>query len=359
MKTTIKKSLASALAVLMTTSALLTAATAARADDIVRLDAAIIDNGTPPNTNATLFADFRTGQLSQHFYPANGWTNGFPFDCVWRADNVFIADNAMNLRIDTDSSSEHTYSAGEYRSVEYYHYGYYEVSMKPIKNIGVVSSFFTYTGPYDNDPWDEIDIEFVGKDTTRVQFNYYTDGKGGNEFMYELGFDASESFNTYGFDWQPDKITWYVNGVEVHSATENLPVTPGKIMMNVWPGTGVDGWLGRYDGTTPLTAEYQWLTYNKDGPPVPDRVDCDNCDKCKPEVAPNAGKLGYVLGNATVGTSDALEILKYIVKLPTPINTCNNAKKAATIMGSSITTADALEILKHIVKLPNKIDGNA
>ena len=91
----------------------------------------------------------------------------------------------------------------------------------------------------------------------------------------------------------------------------------------------------------------------------PDRVDCDNCDKCKPEVAPNAGKLGHVLGNATVGTSDALEILKYIVKLPTPINTCNNAKKAATIMGSSITTADALEILKHIVKLPNKIDGTA
>ena len=28
-------------------------------------------------------------------------------------------------------------------------------------------------------------------------------------------------------------------------------------MMNVWPGTGVDGWLNAFDGTVPLTAEYK------------------------------------------------------------------------------------------------------
>ena len=82
-----------------------------------------------------------------------------------------------------------------------------------------------------------------------------------------------------------------------------------------------------------------------------------NCDKCA--TAPNAGKLGHVLGNDTVGTSDALEILKYIVKLPGAISSCESSRKAATIMGDNITTADALEILKHIVKLPNKIDGTA
>ena len=91
----------------------------------------------------------------------------------------------------------------------------------------------------------------------------------------------------------------------------------------------------------------------------PDRIDCADCDKCKPEVAPNAGKTGYVLGNAVVSTADALEILKYIVRLPGAISECENAKKAATIMGNPIGTADALEILKHIVKLPNKIDGTA
>lgn len=136
--------------------------------------------------------------------------------------------------------------------------------MKPIKNDGVVSSFFTYTGPSDNNPWDEIDIEFLGKDTTKVQFNYYTDGKGGHEHLYDLGFDASEEFHTYGFMWQTDSIVWYVDGEAVYSATENIPQTPSKIMLNAWPGTGVDGWLNAFDGTVPLYASYHFIDFRKE-----------------------------------------------------------------------------------------------
>ena len=125
----------------------------------------------------------------------------------------------------------------------------------------MVSSFFTYTGPSDNNPWDEIDIEFLGKDTTKVQFNYFTNGKGGHEHIYDLGFDAAEEFHTYGFYWQADAITWYVDGEAVYTAEKNLPVTPSKIMANTWPGTGVDGWLNAYDGTTPITAEYRYIDF--------------------------------------------------------------------------------------------------
>ena len=101
--------------------------------------------------------------------------------------------------------------------------------MKPSANGGTASTFFVCTGPYDtkyvldengdyvldengqrltqNNPHDEIDIEFLGKDTTKVQFNFFVDGKGGNEYMYDLGFDASEEFHTYGFRWEVDAIT--------------------------------------------------------------------------------------------------------------------------------------------------------
>ena len=154
-------------------------------------------------------------------------------------------------------------TAAEYRTNDFYGYGLYEVSMKAIKNPGVVSSFFTYTGPSDDNPWDEIDIEFLGKDTTQVQFNYYTNGQGGHEYLYDLGFDASEEFHEYGFEWKEDSITWYVDGEPVYTATENLPVTESKIMMNAWNGKGVDGWLDKYDGTTPLTAEYKWARFTK------------------------------------------------------------------------------------------------
>ncbi len=44
-------------------------------------------------------------------------------------------------------------------------------------------------------------------------------------------------------------------------AQNDLGFIQGKIMMNVWPGIGVDDWLNAFDGTTPLTAKYQWATY--------------------------------------------------------------------------------------------------
>ncbi|MGN0592276.1 MAG: glycoside hydrolase family 9 protein [Ruminococcus sp.] len=220
----------------------------------------MIDYGTPMNENATVIADFRKGETPV-FFASDGWTNGSCFDCGWYKRNTSFDGGVLNLTIDKDSTGKYNYSAGEYRTVDFYGYGYYETSMQAIKNDGVVSSFFTYTGPSDNNPWDEIDIEVLGKDTTKVQFNYYTNGVGNHEYMYDLGFDASEGFHTYGFDWQPDHITWYVDGKAVYTASSNIPSTPGKIMMNVWPGTGVDGWLNPFDGNTPLTARYQWVTY--------------------------------------------------------------------------------------------------
>lgn len=213
------------------------------------------------NANADMVADFRKGE-SQYFYASDGWSNESCFNCFWHKENATFDNGVLNLRIDTDNKTKYDYSAGEYRTVDFYGYGYYETSMKAIKNDGVVSSFFTYTGPSDNNPWDEIDIEILGKDTTKVQFNYYTNGEGKHEYMYDLGFDASEAFHRFGFEWEPDYIAWFVDGKEVYRATSNIPSTPGRIMMNVWPGTGVDDWLNPYNGKTPLTASYEWVTYD-------------------------------------------------------------------------------------------------
>lgn len=222
----------------------------------------IKDYGTAMNQNAFVIADFRKGETPV-FFASDGWTNGSCFDCGWYKQNTSFDGGVLNLTIDKDHSGKYNYSGAEYRTADTYHYGYYETSMQAIKNDGVVSSFFTYTGPSENNPWDEIDIEILGKDTTKVQFNYYTNGVGNHEYMYDLGFDASEGFHTYGFDWQPDHITWYVDGKEVYTAYNNIPSTAGRIMMNVWPGIGVDDWLKPFNGNTPLTARYQWVTYNK------------------------------------------------------------------------------------------------
>ncbi|MBR4021906.1 MAG: family 16 glycosylhydrolase, partial [Ruminococcus sp.] len=222
----------------------------------------ITDYGTPMSTSATMTADFRKG-ATPLFFASDGWENGDPFDCGWYEKNTSLANNMLSLTIDKDYTGKYNYSGAEYRTADHYHYGYYETSMQAIKNDGVVSSFFTYTGPSEDNPWDEIDIEILGKDTTKVQLNYYTNGVGNHEYMYDLGFDASEGFHTYGFDWQPDHITWYVDGKAVYTAYSNIPQTPGRIMMNAWPGRGVNEWLNAFNGKTPLTARYQWVTYTK------------------------------------------------------------------------------------------------
>lgn len=210
-----------------------------------------------------MYADFTNGQ-PKGFEAANGWTNGSMFNVTWRKANVTFENGNMQLIIDKDATPKDNipYSGGEFRSKDFYGYGKFEVSMKAAKNDGIVSSFFTYTGPSDNNPWDEIDIEILGKDTTKVQFNYFTSGRGNHEYMYDLGFDASEDFHTYGFEWYEDKIIWYVDGEAVHTAITNIPKTKGKIMMNAWCGTGVDSWLNAFDDSNlPIMAEYQWIKY--------------------------------------------------------------------------------------------------
>lgn len=209
---------------------------------------------------ATVFWEPLSYHNTSTWEKADGYSNGSMFNCTWRANNAtFTSDGKLRLALTSPSNNK--FDGAEYRTKFKAGYGKYEVSMKPAKNPGIVSSFFTYTGPTDGTPWDEIDIEFLGKDTTKVQFNYYTNGVGGHEKIINLGFDASQGYHTYAFDWQPGSITWYVDGVVKHKATSNIPTNPGKIMMNLWNGTGVDSWLGAYNGADPLYAYYDWVKY--------------------------------------------------------------------------------------------------
>lgn len=214
----------------------------------------------PSMPDAPVIADFTRGQ-SGDFHASHGWTNGGMFNCVWSGTSAVLADGLLSLTV---SKGDDKYYGAEYRTYgRGYTYGYYGACMKAAKCSGVVSSLFTYTGPSDGTRWDEIDIEFLGKDTTKVQFNYYVDGVGGHEYLYDLGFDASEEFHEYGFLWQRDRITWYVDGEAVYTVqSDNLPVTDSRIMMNAWNSIGMDDWTGPLDESSlPATAQYKWVRY--------------------------------------------------------------------------------------------------
>lgn len=194
---------------------------------------------------------------STQFRWADGYSNGGSFNCTWSKSAAEISNGVMSMSVLKSGAG---YIGAEYRSDARFSYGFYSVYMKAAKCSGVISSFFTYT----NKPvWDEIDIEFLGKDTSSIQFNYYTNGVGFHEFYLDLGYDASEGFHEYAFEWLPDSIVWYIDGIAVYRATENLPSHPMQLMMNVWNSRGTDAWSGALDASgLPATAEYAWFAYS-------------------------------------------------------------------------------------------------
>ena len=203
---------------------------------------------------------------------ANGYSNGSMFNTGWRADHVWHSGGVMGLNLNTtpcpSGCSGKPYASGEYRTTDVYSYGRYEVRMKAASGgAGTVSSFFTYTGPSDGKPWDEIDIEILGKNTWQMQTNYFTNGVGGHESVINLGFDAAAGYHNYAFEWwNGGTINWFVDGRLVkqeNGSRGKLPTNPGRIMMNLWPGTGVDSWLGKFTYSGQRTATYDWVKYTK------------------------------------------------------------------------------------------------
>lgn len=228
-----------------------------------------------PSTQIT-FADQLSNFNSDRFMRADGWKCGSPFDCGWRGDHVQLDGDLMTLKLDDTPTQGFPYASGEYRTKGFYGHGCYEVSFKPVAVSGVVSSFFTFAGPYDNGGngrHNEIDIEFLGYDTTRMQANFWTNDDAyanGHEVLLELGFDASRELHVYGFKWTGDGIEWWVDGVLLY-AVENSQTDPTpdeneslhKMFLNLWPVDATAfGWAGKfmYPGA-PLRSHYDWLRY--------------------------------------------------------------------------------------------------
>lgn len=210
--------------------------------------------------------------LDETWRLADGWSNGSFSATGWRKDHVTTNDGVLALKIDEqpcrtdpDSCSGKLTASGEVTSADFYGFGTVEASLQAAKGEGLVTSLFKFTGPWDGNPQDEIDMEILGKDTTKIQFNYFVNGEGGHEVTVDLGFDASEGFHTYGFRHTPNSIEWLVDGTIRHSVVDTpVPTYPGKIMMNLWaaqPGTSTATYFaGTYDPTQlPAPARYEYV----------------------------------------------------------------------------------------------------
>lgn len=199
------------------------------------------------------------------FYASTHDVKDSHYGCNWRAENVEPTPSGALLAIHNIKGASQPCTAAEMQTGGQYSYGRYEVIMRPARGSGTVSSFFTYTGSWFGDPHDEIDIEFLGKDTTKVHFNYFRKGQTGADEVFDLPFDAADADRLYAFEWTPEGITWFVEGVPYYTTPvgdAGLPVAPGRIYMNVWAGEPwIEAWTGSPTYRSGTGAHYSCVSY--------------------------------------------------------------------------------------------------
>jgi licheninase len=167
--------------------------------------------------------------------------------------NATLSSSRLALKL---SNVNGTLANGaEVDSVNQFSYGLFQVRMKPVAKSGTVSSFFTWrTGN-----WDEIDIEFLGKDTTKVQYNHFSNGVGGHEHLDNLGFDAAADYHLYAFEWAPHSLRYYVDGTLRHTTWTDIPDEAQQVIMNVWARNDAT-WAGPFSTSgLPRSASYDYV----------------------------------------------------------------------------------------------------
>jgi hypothetical protein len=141
--------------------------------------------------------------------------------------------------------------------------------MKAAHREGMLSSFFTYFDGTPSDPWapskwNEIDIEIMGRYDDNVQFNTITPWEVSHVGHYPMSASPILDYHTYAFEWTPDYVAWFVDGVEVLRQTGSHIETLNreqKIMMNVWNPL-YENWAGNLiRETLPAFAYYDWVSY--------------------------------------------------------------------------------------------------
>ena len=125
-----------------------------------------------------------------------------------------------------------------------YLYGSFSAELRPSNVSGLVTGLFLHR----NGPRQEIDIEFLGKDTTKMLVNvYFNPGPVGTKLEYgyrgtptliDLGFDAADDFHRYEIDWRPNSICWKVDEKVVYERQlwdpTPIPDRPLEFNVNLW-----------------------------------------------------------------------------------------------------------------------------
>lgn len=210
-------------------------------------------NVTPSFTEEFTGTALNTAKWSKT-YPWGLRNNSGTGEVQYYADNAFSLSNGiLNIKAEKKATQGYPYTSGIICSYGKFsqQYGYFEMRAKFPKGKGLWPAFWLLPNSLTWPP--EIDImEFLGNQPTAtfmtLHYNSST-GQYGSSSNYYVGPDFTKDYHTFGVDWRPNSITWYVDDVQRYQVTKNVPAGKFYIIANLAVG---GNWPGLPDSTTPF-----------------------------------------------------------------------------------------------------------
>ncbi len=161
-----------------------------------------------------------------------GWVNEEWQEYVDEEENIYLKDGKLILQaIKTTKNGEDYYTSGRVNTQNKhdFKYGKFEARIKVPSGMGFLPAFWMmptdeqYYGQWPK--CGEIDImEVMGQSTDTLHGTiHYGDPHGQKQGTYVLDdskADFAEEFHVYSCEWEPGRITWYVDGVKFHEAID-------------------------------------------------------------------------------------------------------------------------------------------
>ncbi len=237
--------------------------------------AALLSTGLAPlaaeaqedQANGTSFVENFDKINSGFWYISDGWNNGPHQNCTWSKKQVDVVDGMLQLHFVQAKLGERNYACGEIQTTKRYGYGTYEARIKTATGAGLNSAFFSYIGPTDKKPHDEIDFEILGKNPAQVQVNQYIAAKGGNEKLVPVAGGANQGFNDYAFVWEKNRLRYYLNGKLVQDVSDpsKIPTHAQKIFLSLWGTDTLSDWMGKFAYAQPTMMQIDRIAFTAIG----------------------------------------------------------------------------------------------